>query len=254
MPDLFCRDCGEARIGSFRFCRMCGLDFDSGRPGDGRLTSEATRRMMSSALGRQRVLAPRVAVGRQSGLGRTLRTALLISGASLLVAWFFFLRPMALGGPASYLVVSGVSMEPNLHTGDLVVVRQLDSYQVGDVVAYRVPEGQPSAGAVVIHRIVGGDAQNGFIMQGDNNSGPDPWRPGQAGILGRSWVELPGSGRLLLILRQPMALALLLGGIAGIWVLGGGPPKAGRSRAGRKPNGIAARHASTGQRGEVAKQ
>ncbi len=41
-----------------------------------------------------------------------------------LAAWAIFLRPTALGGSASYIFVNGVSMEPTLVTGDLVVLQR----------------------------------------------------------------------------------------------------------------------------------
>src|SRR5437868_9645307 len=51
------------------------------------------------------------------------------------VGWFVALRPAQLGGPATFVVVQGVSMEPTYHTGDLVISHRQSSYAVGDVVA-----------------------------------------------------------------------------------------------------------------------
>jgi hypothetical protein len=33
MTDQPCPDCGEVRTGAFRFCRICGFDFDHWTPG-----------------------------------------------------------------------------------------------------------------------------------------------------------------------------------------------------------------------------
>ena len=92
--------------------------------------------------------------------------SLLFSGAllTLVLAVWVVAAPAQLGGLASYVVVTGNSMEPNLHDGDLAIVRLTDRYQPGDVVAYRHPDIGP-----VIHRIqtVGNDR---FVFQGDNNS------------------------------------------------------------------------------------
>jgi signal peptidase I len=38
-------------------------------------------------------------------------------------------------------MVSGSSMEPRMHTGDLVIGREQSSDEVGDAVASRVPHG-----------------------------------------------------------------------------------------------------------------
>ncbi|MER3397507.1 MAG: hypothetical protein C4316_03050, partial [Chloroflexota bacterium] len=92
-------------------------------------------------------------------------------GVLALFGWFFFLRPGFLGGPAGYIIVSGPSMEPTLYEKDLAVVLAQDEYALGDVVAFRVE------GGIVIHRIVGGDPQAGYITRGDNRESPDMWRP-----------------------------------------------------------------------------
>lgn len=151
----------------------------------------------------------------------------LLTLAILLGAWFFLLRPVALGGPASYVVVAGVSMEPRLQSGDLVIVQTAAVYHVGDVVAYHIPAGQPLAGSLIIHRIIGGDGAQGFVMQGDNKKQPDPWRPTASEIVGKSWLEFAGSGRLLLGARTPLVLATVLGGLAAFlfFTSGSGRPR-----------------------------
>ena len=108
---------------------------------------------------------------------------LLVIGACMF--WAMFLRPQSLGGPAGYVLVSGKSMEPLYHTGDMILVgaaRELR--EVGDIIAYRVPKGDAMAGAQVIHRIIGGNATHGFIVQGDNSTAPDVWRPKPGDIVG----------------------------------------------------------------------
>src|SRR5438067_11057840 len=79
--------------------------------------------------------------------------------------WAMFLRPQVLGGRAGYVLVSGHSMLPRYHTGDLVLVERQRHYHVGEVIAYRVPKGDAMAGAQVMHRIIGGDGKHGFVVQ-----------------------------------------------------------------------------------------
>ncbi len=76
---------------------------------------------------------------------------LVVLGIAL--GWFLWFRPSTLGGPAHYVMVSGESMEPTLHGGDLLLVRRQGGYSPGDIVAYRVPEGEPAEGRIVVHRI-----------------------------------------------------------------------------------------------------
>ncbi len=132
----------------------------------------------------------------------------------LLASWFVLLRPgFMLNGPADYIFVSGISMEPTLYTGDLVVVRRASDYEVGDVIAFRVPEG-----GVVIHRIVGGNAAEGFVPQGDNRNEIDDWRPTPDEILGRQWFAVPGGASQLLRLGEPVHFGIAA---AGLFAIGG---------------------------------
>lgn len=123
--------------------------------------------------------------------------------------WVQYVRPQSLGGNASYVLVSGRSMLPRYHTGDLVLVERRGSYHVGDVIAYRVPKGDPMAGAQVIHRIIGGDAKHGFVVKGDNRTAPDVWRPKPADIVGAKALRIPDAIVVLQFVRAPFFLALL---------------------------------------------
>jgi signal peptidase len=141
---------------------------------------------------------------------------------ALVGAWVFFLRPTALGGPASYLFVSGTSMLPTLQTGDLVIARADANYEAGDIVAYRVPEGQPGAGALVIHRIIGGNGVGGFDIQGDNRDEPDDWHPRASDIVGSLWLRIPGAGTAIAWIKQPGVFAPLMAGLVVMFILLGG--------------------------------
>ena len=123
--------------------------------------------------------------------------------------WAQYLRPQSLGGRASYVLVSGKSMLPRYHTGDLVLVERQPSYHVGQLIAYRVPKGDPMAGSQVIHRIIGGDAKHGFIVQGDNRTAPDVWHPKPGDIVGAKALRIPSAVLILQFLRSPIFLGLL---------------------------------------------
>jgi signal peptidase I len=128
--------------------------------------------------------------------------------AAVLVFWVLVLRPAALGGPTSYIVIRGSSMLPTYAPGDLVIVRTAAEYRVGDVVAYRVPDGDVGAGLIVIHRIVAVD-RDGLALRGDNNAAPDPWQPRESDVVGEAWMAVPGFGRVLAAIHQPVVLAAL---------------------------------------------
>lgn len=160
-----------------------------------------------------------------------MRKILSFLAVMLSLVWFIYFRPAFLGGPASYIIVSGVSMEPTLYTGDLAVMQRQAAYAPGDIVAFRVPGGH------VIHRIVGGSAEEGFITRGDNKTSTDPWRPRPEDIAGRMWFHIPGGGRPLQVLRQPKYI-LALGGLAAFLFLDDTQKvQTGRKRKGKRMNG-----------------
>ncbi|HVM18255.1 MAG TPA: signal peptidase I [Gaiellaceae bacterium] len=138
---------------------------------------------------------------------RRVRAALgwlrVVLALALALVWWTELRPQELGGPADYVMVSGTSMLPTMRTGDLVVVRRAPAYAPGDVVAYRVPEGDVGAGHQVIHRITGGSGDGGYVLQGDNRSAPDTWRPTDGDVIGEAWVRIPRAGIVLQFVRNP---------------------------------------------------
>jgi signal peptidase len=137
---------------------------------------------------------------------------------TLLLVGIFMLWPQTFGGAVSYVMVSGTSMEPGLHTGDLVVTRVQSHYEVGDTVAFRIRDGEPGEGNVVIHRLVAGNEVDGFETQGDNRNYRDPWRPTRDDILGQRWVMIPGIGANIALLRAPIPLGALCG-LLTVWVL-----------------------------------
>jgi len=132
---------------------------------------------------------------------------LFFSSAGVILAtlvWIFF-APVSLGGGAAYVMITGNSMEPGFTTGDLVLVRPADTYQVGDAVTYFNAELE----RYVFHRITA--FSNGrFTLRGDNNDWDDPYQPAQAEIVGAFWLRLAGAGKIIEALRQPWAAVLVV--------------------------------------------
>jgi len=157
-------------------------------------------------------------------LTRSFTHANKVAGIAIVIIaclfWMQYLRPQSLGGNAAYVLVSGQSMEPRYHTGDLVLVEKQRSYHAGQLIAYRVPKGDPMAGAQVIHRIIGGDAKHGFLVQGDNRTAPDVWRPKPADVVGAKALRIPDAVLVLQFLRSPLLLGLLAACFVFVRVLG----------------------------------
>jgi signal peptidase I len=154
-------------------------------------------------------------------------------GLAATVAFFalgwWLIGPSQLGGPTSYAVLSGNSMEPRLERGDLVLARKKSSYRVGDVVLYENHE----MGARVLHRIIA--EHNGhFVTKGDNNDFIDPVRPTPSEVVGQFWFAVPGAGTVLAWLKRPVNLAILVTLLVLVG-LGGGREVSRRSAPDARP-------------------
>lgn len=126
-------------------------------------------------------------------------------GLAALAAAVFFLLPVQLGGWTAYAVIHGTSMEPRLHTGDLVITRSQGHYAVGDVVLYH----SALLDSSVYHRIV--SIEDGrYSFRGDNRTENDPEKLGQSSIRGTEWVTIPSVGSALVWVAEPIHLAILV--------------------------------------------
>jgi len=106
------------------------------------------------------------------------------------------------------------------HAGDVVILRRQGSYHRGEVAAYH--NGQ--LGVVVMHRIVA--VRDGrYFFRGDNNDFTDSFHPTRAQIVGAEWLHVPGAGRYLLTLHQPLVAAVAL---ALLWVFSFSPQATSR--------------------------
>jgi len=106
--------------------------------------------------------------------------------------------------------VQGVSMQPTLKTGDLVVLSAADpsTLKRGDVIAVHISQTDQSTYGVpanVVHRIV--KIEHGteglvFITKGDNNSGPDVFHTQAAAVVGRVKYTVPYAGLPILFVQS----------------------------------------------------
>jgi signal peptidase len=147
-----------------------------------------------------------------------LAVAKLAALGALVATCLWFGLPQGLGGRADWVLVSGTSMLPRLHTGDLVLVEHRSGYHVGEVVAYRVPEHEIGAGHVVIHRIIGGNGRTGWRMQGDNRTAPDLWYPTNHDVIGAKQLKIPNAWFVLRVFHMPVLLALFAACGAFVWI------------------------------------
>jgi signal peptidase I len=163
--------------------------------------------------------------------GLTTATVILLAAA----AWLFF-APTRIGGSITYVATSGISMQPRFHSGDLALVRPVDHYRVGMIVAYH----SSLLKVVVLHRIVA--IHDGhYTFKGDNNNFLDPVHPTRSQLIGALWVRVGHGGRILHAVHSQVTVILLCV-FAGLLLIGGTEKRRrGRRRGNRPPRPLQAK-------------
>ena len=140
-----------------------------------------------------------------TGIGYVL-SAILLSFSALSISGFVKAR----------VVLTG-SMAPSINSGDIVLLvptKHLEP-KINDVVAYTGRRFDGSSVGTFTHRILDGDAQNGFLVKGDANPSPDVQKPKLADISGVVVFTIPFIGQFL----TPKALLILVPLIFGLWLV-----------------------------------
>jgi signal peptidase I len=170
----------------------------------------------------------------------------LVAVLVLVLAWDL-VAPTQLGGRISYVNVRGVSMQPTLYTGDLMVLRRQDSYAVGEIVAFESDMG----GAIVVHRIVDivGDRH---LLKGDNNTFLDRYTPTVDEIIGSEVLTVPGGERLANVAAATPTIVLQsLMLVSTLWVLRASRREAQRERKAARRRRVHALADAAGPDGEA---
>lgn len=142
--------------------------------------------------------------------------AIKFSGYVLMTIMLTF-SVLSFAGITKARIVLTQSMEPTISPGDIVLTLNPDRLppKVGDIATYTGRRFDGTAVATFTHRIISGDAENGFVMKGDNNPAPDTQKPTVADISGVVFYTIPLIGKLL----TPRGLLVLVPSIFGLWLV-----------------------------------
>ena len=124
---------------------------------------------------------------------------------------------LSFAGITKARIVLTESMQPTINPGDIVLSLNPERLppKVGDIVTYTGRRYDGTAVASFTHRVISGDAKNGFVMKGDNNPAPDTQQPTLADISGVVFYTIPIIGKLL----TPRGLLVLVPSIFGLWLV-----------------------------------
>jgi len=125
---------------------------------------------------------------------------LLLNGITIVQSALFGQEFPMLFGYGKAVVVTG-SMEPAIRPGDMVIVREQDVYDIGDIVLYK-------ANSYITHRIVG-KTEDGYITQGDANN-TDDGEIQREQLVGKIILTIPKIGHVFSFLKTPLGILVLV--------------------------------------------
>jgi signal peptidase I len=145
--------------------------------------------------------------------------------ATVLSRWFGYVLAFTLisfsilsfqGSVKARVVLTG-SMTPTINPGDVILTTPPTNItpKIGSIVAYVGRRFDGTAVGVFSHRIIGGNAQTGFIVKGDSNPEPDTQKPKIPDITGVVIFVIPLIGKFL----TPKALIVIIPLIFGLWLI-----------------------------------
>lgn len=140
-----------------------------------------------------------------------LSVLLILNIWQLISHYIFHQNPPSVCGFSSVIVLSG-SMEPTFSAGDLLIIREQESYQTGEIVTFE------DGGVLTTHRIVE-EMPDGFTTRGDCNNVKDQEKVTAEQVRGAYLMRIPRLGSFFLFLRSPIGLLMLVVlGIALLWL------------------------------------
>lgn len=141
----------------------------------------------------------------------TIFIALVIGIAGLLLGTM-----LPIPGSLEMKIVKSGSMEPEIPTGSLVVVKPAEAYIKGDIITF----GKDTKTDIpTTHRIIAINPDGSFVSKGDANEEADV-NPVQRGeVIGKVIFSVPGAGYVLDFARTKLGFTLLIGIPAGLVIL-----------------------------------
>ena len=113
-------------------------------------------------------------------------------------------------GGFELLVVKSGSMEPAIKTGSIVIDKNFDSYNIGDIITFRNKE-KPKE--TTTHRIAGIKYLVGtksFVTKGDANDSTDSEQASESQIVGRVLLAIPYFGYVADFARSLPGLIIII--------------------------------------------
>ncbi len=134
---------------------------------------------------------------------------LLIAAIAVMALILIFSAVPIRGGIKTLATLSG-SMEPEIPTGSLVVIKPAKDYRVGDVITFGENTRTKSPTTHRIFEIKERDGTKSYITKGDANNEPDDKPVTEKEIIGKVLFSLPYAGYAAAATQKPLGFLLMV--------------------------------------------
>lgn len=134
----------------------------------------------------------------------------LIIAVVVFIALLIIISAFPITGNIKMFTVLSGSMEPTIHTGSVVVIKPVSSYQVGDIITFGK---NTKTELPTTHRISAVKAIEGNMVyktKGDANNSEDTTETPQKEILGKTLFSIPWLGYVVDFVKKPMGLMIVI--------------------------------------------
>ncbi len=134
----------------------------------------------------------------------------IIVGLLCLIAVFLIISILPITGNFKVLTVLSGSMEPNIHTGSVVIVKPAKEYKIGDVITFGpyTKIETPTTHRIQDIKVQGG--QETYITKGDANESSDVKEITKKDVIGKVWFSVPLFGYIVAFVRKPIGFMILI--------------------------------------------
>jgi len=134
----------------------------------------------------------------------------IFSALAIIIVLLIVISAFPITGNYKILVVQSGSMEPNIHTGSVVVVFPEKEYKVGDVITFKNNAGKLDS---ITHRIVkieNDGAGKVFTTKGDANNANDTNTVYAKNVIGKVLFSVPYFGYAVAAAKTPYGFMALI--------------------------------------------
>jgi signal peptidase len=134
----------------------------------------------------------------------------IIVGLLCLIAVLLIISILPITGNFKILTVLSGSMEPNIHTGSVVVVKPTKDYKIGDVITFGPYTKTQTPTTHRIKDIKVQDGQEIYVTKGDANNASDNKEITKKDVIGKVWLSVPLFGYVVSFVRKPIGFMILI--------------------------------------------